>query len=613
MSSDLHTRPAELDDPAFVLRHLASIGHHFNRVGKVWQACCCFHVGDHTPSLTLHADGGLYCYACGWAGSIVDYLIDRAAGQRDDKAAIRRAFGTLGLSHGRPFRLPPLPQHFATPAPSAPPPPNRAPDCVHPWYDRTTGARVMERKRWYLTADEQPRYDGDAKVIRPYDARTGRMGEPKDVDLAIYGWPALQAADPGRLVLVTESESDADAVTRAGGLCVATGGASRWRDPWGPDLAGHSLALVPHNDAAGQAWADKVAAQLHPYAARIVVLHLPNLAEGGDVRDFLSAGNTINALEVLAAYVAPLERGQLADPAQNADWAELARVTAERDALLAWKAGVEAILDKQGLDMTDRVGLLALQRIADQEQLPQDELVEVSQQEWAKQYGVPTSTMSRWLDRWEAMGLVKHRAGPDPRYPIIDRRTGKPRLTRRGEPMYENRTHLACTARPFEVVATVKSPVMSQSGLGHGGARARICPNPECDGTADDQTDFHGKRCTKCGTVYAMNNRETRWHPVTKSQDESTEADKLREEASYSQSGTDKDSSTPTLGAEPPLRDAAAALRQHTDNPRIVNTIWRVRSRLHRADQDAAVNEYAHHRARDPNPNLKAHPVGATP
>lgn len=596
-------RPPELDDPAFVLRYLASIGHAFTREGKVHKGICPFH-GDTDPSLAVHDDGGLYCYGCGWAGSILDYVIERAGGQRTDKADIHRAFVTLGLSTaGRPFTLPALPAHFATPPESEPPPPQRAPDRVHPWHNHA-GELVMQKRRWYLTADERPRYRNRDKVIRPYTP-DGRIGEPKGGDLALYGWPALvtyfqDETKSARLVYVVESESDADAVNERGGLCVATGGSQRWRDAWGPDLAGRALVLLPHNDDAGRQWAAGVIRQTRAHAATIRRLDLPGLPEHGDVRDFLAA-HTLDALDVLAAFVAPLPTEP---PAICGELREmLDQVTAERDALREWRANVEAILDKPDLAMTDRVGLLVLQRIS--ETLPPGEEHEVSQQEWAAQYGVPSSTMSRWLDRWDAMGLVKHRAGPDPRYPVVDRH-GQQRYTPRGVPMYQNRTHLACNAAPFEVVATVTSPVMSKSGLRHGGNR--ICPNPACEGVADDQEDFHGKRCKRCGTVYRLEDRATVYQaaPAAYSQDESSSGPAAPGPYSQSEDGKIFAGCTMAVDAPPDPRALADELRRQAgDNPRRAGDVYRARARRHRADQDADAGEYAHRRATTPNMKLE--------
>lgn len=282
--------------------------------------------------------------------------------------------------------------------------------------------------------------------------------------------------------------------------------------------------------------------------------------------------------DALAAATAPVD-------------VQLAAVTAERDALRDRLGKIEAILWNPHLATADRVGLLCYQDIA--EQLPRGERQEVSQQAYAARYGVPTSTMSRWFDRWQEMDLSTHWAGPDKAYPVRDGQ-GRPRVnTRTGQPLYEKRTYLTCTIAPFEAIATLASPNMRATGTKYGGNHNRICPNPACDGVADDQEDFHGKRCKKCGTVYQVGDRTTAYAPVPVAEWQATGVPAPAALNSHNGNGAKR--STPTMERPRPLPLAATgdAVREAAKaNPQIAGYVDSVRRRRHAITQDLAVEEY---------------------
>src|SRR5262249_54462285 len=86
-------------------------------------------------------------------------------------------------------------------------------------------------------------------------------------------------------------EKDANNVRKLG-LTATTGpgGASKWRTEFNRYFAGKTVYILPDNDAAGRAHAKMVAANLYPVAKEIRIVELPNLAEKGDISDWIAQG-----------------------------------------------------------------------------------------------------------------------------------------------------------------------------------------------------------------------------------------------------------------------------------------------------------------------------------
>lgn len=105
-----------------------------------------------------------------------------------------------------------------------------------------------------------------------------------------YRLPELLAAT-GRTVFIPEGEACVDELM-ARGLVATTnaGGALKWQPEYSECLRGRHVVILADNDAPGEQHAQQVAAALQGIAASVRVLMLPNLPEGGDVRDWLAAG-----------------------------------------------------------------------------------------------------------------------------------------------------------------------------------------------------------------------------------------------------------------------------------------------------------------------------------
>ncbi|MBD8528202.1 CHC2 zinc finger domain-containing protein [Pseudomarimonas arenosa] len=78
-----------------LVRLIEADGHTLKRTGKDWACACPFHDGDNEPSLIVSPDKNLFhCFACGAAGSPIDWLMKRRG------LAFRRAVEVLRAELG---------------------------------------------------------------------------------------------------------------------------------------------------------------------------------------------------------------------------------------------------------------------------------------------------------------------------------------------------------------------------------------------------------------------------------------------------------------------------------------------------------------------------------
>ena len=127
----------------------------------------------------------------------------------------------------------------------------------------------------------------------------------------LYHLPELRAADPDEWVWVVEGEKDVDRL-RSSGLIATTSaaGAGKWRAHHTSELAGRKVAIIPDEDDAGLAHAERIATVAWDVANDVRVVRLPDVGEKGDVSDYLDAGNAIDDLLAL------LERAPSYEPSQ---------------------------------------------------------------------------------------------------------------------------------------------------------------------------------------------------------------------------------------------------------------------------------------------------------
>ncbi len=128
----------------------------------------------------------------------------------------------------------------------------------------------------------------------------------KGVRRVPYRLPELIAADPAETVFIAEGEGKCDALA-ARGLVATTGagGALKWRDAYNKHLAGRNVAILPDNDGPGHEHGEQVANSLLSVAASVKIVSLPGLSEKGDIVNWLTGGNDVDALMELVK-VAPV-------------------------------------------------------------------------------------------------------------------------------------------------------------------------------------------------------------------------------------------------------------------------------------------------------------------
>ncbi|MDQ2787125.1 MAG: hypothetical protein M3Y58_19210, partial [Chloroflexota bacterium] len=115
-----------------------------------------------------------------------------------------------------------------------------------------------------------------------------------------YHLPELLAAPQEMTVYIVEGEKDVNTL-RALGLVATTnpGGAGKWRREFNRFFVGRQVVILPDNDDVGWNHAFAVAAQLAPVALCVKVVTLPDVAEKGDVTDWLNGGGSLPTLAAL--------------------------------------------------------------------------------------------------------------------------------------------------------------------------------------------------------------------------------------------------------------------------------------------------------------------------
>ncbi|MCP3965295.1 MAG: DUF3987 domain-containing protein, partial [Lentisphaerae bacterium] len=132
---------------------------------------------------------------------------------------------------------------------------------------------------------------GDKKQFIPSHYKNGQWFKGiQDIQRLPYNFMAVEKA---KTVFIVEGEKDVNTLTRLGlvGSC-NSGGAGNWPDEITKYFKGKKIVLLPDNDKAGSLHAQDVAAKLYSIAKAIKIISLPDLAEKGDVTDWVKAGGT---------------------------------------------------------------------------------------------------------------------------------------------------------------------------------------------------------------------------------------------------------------------------------------------------------------------------------
>lgn len=142
------------------------------------------------------------------------------------------------------------------------------------------------------------RYEPKGFRQRQPDGQGGWVWHVKGIQPVLYRLlEVLEAIAAGQTVFIVEGEKDVDTL-RALGITATCNpmGAGKWRDDYAATLRGGHLVIVPDNDEAGQRHAEQVAQSCYDVADEVRILELPDLAEKGDVSDWIEAGGDAKSL-----------------------------------------------------------------------------------------------------------------------------------------------------------------------------------------------------------------------------------------------------------------------------------------------------------------------------
>jgi len=142
--------------------------------------------------------------------------------------------------------------------------------------------------------------------IEPEQKADELPGKPANQPWVLYRLPELIATPKDQVVFICEGEKDAD--TLAGiGLAATTSpnGAEKWLDQFSEYLKERKVVIIPDNDLRGYRHLRKVLKSVHPLAASVQVVEMPENVK--DVTDWIEAGGTREKLEALVAEAKPAD------------------------------------------------------------------------------------------------------------------------------------------------------------------------------------------------------------------------------------------------------------------------------------------------------------------
>jgi hypothetical protein len=124
---------------------------------------------------------------------------------------------------------------------------------------------------------------------RAPDGKGDWVWSVKGVGLCPYKWPELKDHPA---VVIVEGERDVEAAWKIGlpATCNPMG-AGKWRDEYTAHLKQvgvQRVAIVPDNDAVGREHAEAVASSCQKAGLGVRIVHLPGVAEHGDLSDYLA-------------------------------------------------------------------------------------------------------------------------------------------------------------------------------------------------------------------------------------------------------------------------------------------------------------------------------------
>jgi hypothetical protein len=231
---------------------------------------CPFHRDEH-PSMSLNLAKGVWnCRSCNRAGGMLDF--ERTMMNTDAETAWAEIYRITGME-----------------APKF----SRKLVKVYDYTDVT--GKVLYQKLRYEPKDFSQRQP-DGKGNWWYNLH--------GVKKVLYQLPRLVTA---KFAVIVEGEKDADSLQKVldesalKDFAVTTtfDGAGHWKPEYAPYFTGKMVVILPDNDVKGKAHAQTVAASVKPFAAKVKLVELPQLAEKGDISDWLAVGHTVKDLMAL--------------------------------------------------------------------------------------------------------------------------------------------------------------------------------------------------------------------------------------------------------------------------------------------------------------------------
>ncbi|WP_434135921.1 hypothetical protein JQR88_06140 [Pseudomonas luteola] len=147
------------------------------------------------------------------------------------------------------------------------------------------------------TLFEVIRYDPKGFKQRKPNGKGGWDWSVKGVRQVPFHLPQLINSAQDDLVFILEGEKDVLRLESLGLLATCNaGGAGKWPDELATYFNSRRVVILPDNDIPGNSHARLVAQKLKGVASSIRILCLPNLAQKGDVSDWLDAGGSVERL-----------------------------------------------------------------------------------------------------------------------------------------------------------------------------------------------------------------------------------------------------------------------------------------------------------------------------
>jgi len=165
-------------------------------------------------------------------------------------------------------QLPDRPEYLSNVRPIMP----AIPVLEHEWFYTDENELPLFVKQRYKTFDAKGKTYKTLRIL-PDGSRVGKLG---DCRIVPYRLPELlQAVTNGKVVYIAEGEKAVDALCSLGVTATTShAGAGGWNQDLNQYFSGANVVVVPDNDVAGWAYADKIVESLLPVVKTIRVLDL---------------------------------------------------------------------------------------------------------------------------------------------------------------------------------------------------------------------------------------------------------------------------------------------------------------------------------------------------